>query len=237
MSYMYKEEIVSVRSSDYADNKYFKPSAILDFFQQIAEKHSTELGLCHKELAKKNILWVIVKNRYEILNEMVDLNQVIVKTWPKPKNKLYYDREYIIEDLNGNILVKGLTRWVLIDLSTRKILKNNEIDYNGEYYLENNFNNDFEKIDYANLTFNIIENYQVRKTDLDYNFHMNNTKYADIIYNNVSKNIIKLEISYNLEALKDDTINVFLAVNDNKSYLKGLVKEKDCFNAVIEMEK
>ena len=140
MAIMKKEMEFFIQTSavDISDN--IKPASVFDYFQDIAGLHAKELGVSYETIKKENLAWVILYETYEIINMPPYLENVVVKTWPKPKGRLEFEREYFMESIDGKTLIKGISNWVLIDLDTRMIARTDRVDYNGEYYDFTNYN-------------------------------------------------------------------------------------------------
>lgn len=65
MSSLTKEVTVTINDLDGYD--YLKPSSILDFAQLVASKHAESLGMGFEDFIKKDLIWVVVRNYFEII--------------------------------------------------------------------------------------------------------------------------------------------------------------------------
>ena len=54
---------------------YLKPSAILDFAQEIAGNHADELGVGFNEFIKNDLIWIIVRNKVQILKTVKQIKE------------------------------------------------------------------------------------------------------------------------------------------------------------------
>ena len=71
---------------------------------------------------------------YEVVSRLPKLGEeVIIRTWPKPRNRLEFEREYEMLDVDNNLLVKGISNWCLIDINKRMISKALDVSFIGEY--------------------------------------------------------------------------------------------------------
>jgi len=242
MSIMYKTINFNVRERDVNLNDNIRPATVLDYFQDIAGIHATELGLGFEPMLKLNLYWVILYVQYEKVGKIPSFGeQIKVNTWPKLQSKLEFEREYEIRDLNDNLLIKGISNWCVINSESRRLERANKVKFSGEYYDKSNFDTKCKRK--LNLTpSDIISeyDYKVHMTDLDHNLHLNNARYLDIVYNmmieNGKKEIKKCEIAYISEARLDDIIHVKYFKIDNKDCYQGFVNDELCFEAVLEME-
>ena len=86
----YQKELV-LQEKDFLNDE-LSPFSILNYFQDIAGIHADKIGLSHEELIKNDLVWVVLRNKYEII-KMPSINQkVILKTWPHQKGKIDFDR-------------------------------------------------------------------------------------------------------------------------------------------------
>ncbi len=239
MSVMQLEKEFFIHTSMVGKNDYIRPAAILDLFQDMASLHANQIGVGFDDIVKKNYFWIVSSIEFEQLRQFKSISYVKVKTWPKEKNRLEYIREFTISDLEGNLLVKGISTWVVIDIATRKLTRGDDIIFNGEYSNETNYPN-YRRRKIPLLNDNVIKewDYKVLATDLDHNGHMNNAKYADIIYNGLfdDRSVKNLHISFLHEALLNDNIHVSYYKNDsNTNYYIGKIDDKVCFEICMEV--
>lgn len=230
-----------IHASFVGDGDMIRPAAVLDLFQDEASLHAGQLGMGFKDMANKDLLWIV---NYQEINYIGRVpkhcEEVYVSTWPHERKRLDYIREYEIRDLDGNLLISGIASWFTISAVTRKLVKDDNVNFNGEYYDKTNYPN-FRRgrIDLSPKENSIRWDYRVCYTDLDHNGHMNNAKYLDVIYNKhigfeLGK-IDKISISFDHEIKYDDVINMVYFKNDNnESCYIGYVNDIKCFSVIIK---
>lgn len=242
MNVMKKKMDFFIHTKDVDHNDIIRPSAILDMFQDLAGIHAEELGVGYQYLKDQNYAWVVLYQRYEIKKLPPYLKQVTLTTWPKPKRRLEFEREYLLQDKNGIDLVQGISNWVIIDLTTRGLVRSDKIEFQGEYETFTNF---FEKCKRKlNLDPNKIEKYyeyEVTLEDIDHNGHMNNARYLNSIQNiffsiDSKKYMKEVEISYIKEARYKDRIRIgHYSVNEKDAFI-GFLDNEICFECLIGVE-
>ncbi len=229
-----------IPASFVGDSDLLRPSSILDLFQTEASIHADSLGLGYFDMLKKDLLWIVSYQEIDIVGELPKyVDEVIVSTWPHERKRLEYVREYDIRDLNGNLLVSGIASWFTINVNKRTLVKDNSVNFDGEYYDKTNYP-DFrrKKINLSPVGDTLKWDYQVVYTDLDHNGHMNNAKYLDIIYNkhldDLSK-IKKIIISFEHEIKLGEIVNMeYFKNEENDSCYIGSVNGNKCFEVVIK---
>lgn len=231
-----------VHTKDVNYNDIIKPSAILDMFQDLAGIHASQLGFGYDKLKEMNYAWVILYQRYEMKAFPPYLDFVHLTTWPKPKNRLEFEREYLLENKNGDVLVQGISNWVIIDLNTRGVVRADKIQFPGEYETFTNYPERCKRK--LNLEDSRIEGsfeYSVSMEDLDHNGHMNNARYINIIENMYypfgSRKYIKdVEIAYIKEAKLNDRLHIKYYHTLDKVAFLGYLGNELCFECLIGEE-
>lgn len=228
-------EILKLRTNDFDHSDTIKPSTLLDIFQDIAGVHAMQFGFGFKETVKKGYYWVLIRNYYEIFGKVEPLTDVRLETWPHKKGKVDFDREYVLYDSNDNVLVRGISKWILIDINTRRVARASSVSF-AEEESEANYYPDVLKLEIPSLeNFEKVFTYKVLKGDMDHNGHMNNSKYANIIYEVMDDiNMKSFMIEYIHEVCKDDIIELYEYKENNIIYYAGLSNGKKIFTAKIE---
>lgn len=236
MSIMYYERnyFVQTRDCDQYDN--LKPSTVLDYFSDIASYHADMIGVGFKPTYEMGCYWVVLFQEFEVVSDNIKPNdEIIISTWPSMHYKLEYERDFLVTDINKNVLIKGRSNWVLIDTEKRMIKRANP-NFNGKMYDVRNYEEKSKrKLDLSSSNYLMETNYIVKKTDLDHNFHMNNARYLDIVFNMVDFKMKKVEIAFIKEAKLEDNINVkyFKDEKNNHSFI-GYVDNLKCFECIIK---
>ena len=146
-----------------------------------------------------------------------------------------FQREYLLSDLAGNVLVKGSSLWIMMDWENRQFVSARDI-YDGpmDFSDEKNFAKakrlkDFETQD---------EPVRMRPayTDID----VNNTKYANFALNawvpDASDHIKTFQIDYRKEVRFGQDIDVFVKRENGTVLVKGSDAEGErMFSCLIEL--
>lgn len=230
-------QIYKLRQNDYSCYDKVTPYAILDLCQDVASKHVISFNLDYETMLNQNLLWVLCRMRYQLINPFPLYADVKVYTKPKEKGLVDFDREYLIVDAKdeNKIYVKAISKWVIIDKESRRIIPAKKISYN--LPIDGPFN--FKKIDKLK-DFDIDKDtnkyeYKIEFNDLDHNFHVNNIRYAYMISNALNNNddIIDYQIDYLHEIHKDEKVDIYYKKIDNIYYVKGIVNNTISFIANI----
>lgn len=212
--YMYKRITMPIQTKDVDINDYIRPSTVLDYFQDIAGIHANLLGLGADTMLDMGLLWIIIGERFDVVSRVPSYGEEItIVSWPKNQDKLFMEREYEIRDIHNELLITGISLWVLVNKDTHKLERADKAKFPGLYYENTNYNEVTKRK--LNLCPKDIINeydYKVCLTDYDHNKHLNNARYLDIIYNMYDKDYNLLfnscEIAFHHEALQNEIIHV-----------------------------
>ena len=92
-----------------------KLSALETILMECASFHSGEMGLGIESTDRQNITWVLSKMRFEIEKLPEVWDEILVETWPLvPNGKIAFDRDFLVFDKAGKIVVKATSRWWLV---------------------------------------------------------------------------------------------------------------------------
>src|SRR5699024_9617528 len=98
-------------------------SALIDIMLLTSEKQLHQADVDSTEMVENNGLgWVVVQYHLDIL-QMPTLGQKLkVTTQATSYHKYFFYRNFWVEDLDGNVLAKAQSAFVLIDIKERKIV-------------------------------------------------------------------------------------------------------------------
>ena len=239
MSEIKYEMNINFRTNDFDADDYITPTAILSLFQDIAGLHANHLNLGFKDCYNMGYYWVLVRNKFEIFKNPTPLTKGRLETWPHEKGRVDFNREYALYDEFGDIIARGLSKWVLIDIEKRRIARTDNITYGDGEYVSFNYYQDVEKVVLPDIKlFKHVASHTVLKRDLDHNKHMNNSKYTDIIFDVIPNDIKinKLNIEYIKEVKLNDIIDIYEYSDDLYIYHLGLSGENKIFASKIEKD-
>ena len=168
--------------NDHHSDRYgrLKPGSLLYFIQEVAGIHGASLGVDHETLAKKNLFWAILRTRVQITRLPQNGENITLKTWPMPATRVAYPRSVVAFDEAGNEIFRGISIWVLMDMTSRAMVLPGKSGVSlagsiqgGELAIPGSL---------VPRTMENMDSRAVRFTDLDVNGHMNNTKYFEWIW-------------------------------------------------------
>jgi len=220
---------------DYGDSDYYKKlklSSLFNYLQDIASLHSENLGIGINDIQKKHdVAWVMVRILVDVAR-MPNWNENIkVETWAIEPKRLEFERDFIVRDTEGNVLVRAISSWVIMNIEKREIRKTELIRIEYPPFVEERaINQRMGKLK-PNGQLEMVYKKLIGYSDIDINGHLNNSKYIDYITDCFSMErhgeyrVKSVQVSYISEALAGDTI-VFSKdisnLEDGSIYVEGV---------------
>lgn len=193
------ERVFTVRNYETDFLRRLKPSAILGYFQETASEHSSQLGLGFESLMERGYCWILSKMHLKIERLPKFGETVEVSTWPHRPNKAIYERSFSIRGESG-ILVRAYSRWCILRADSGRIVPCSVLEQPQLNYIEER-SVCFEdwSVPEARQKAEPQFSLRVANSEYDLNYHVNNIKYADYIFNCFS--VRELE-KYNLKSFR-----------------------------------
>jgi medium-chain acyl-[acyl-carrier-protein] hydrolase len=220
-----KDYKVDVALVDFRKN--VKLSALFLLFQDVAVLHASSLGLGMQDMQNKhNALWVLARMRLDVERYPSWGQGISLETWPNEPGRVEFTRNFLVKDAHGKILVRAISNWAIIDLSTRRLKKVDSVfPQELPFPQEKAIDTKLGRLR-ASGELSLVHKRVVGYSDIDVNGHLNNAKYVDFVTDCFSleehkKHEIKsIEINYSSEALPGDTIGLY---KDTSQLDQGIV--------------
>lgn len=239
---LYKEQICKLRLTDFNCHRQLRASAVLDLFQDLATEHSAQMGIGFDDLQEKGLFWVVVRQKLEFFPDAVykPHQEVRIRTWPHSASRLNILRDYSLSDLAGNMLAKGTSEWLLLDIETRSIASV-LANYHGstDFLPDRMFSGKLRKIKDFDAPEQPAAVIVPQFSDIDFNLHVNNARYIDYAQNiappTQDKPLRTLQIDYRKEILPHHPVSIFALEDERGAHVKGMNAEGEVhFNCLME---
>ena len=172
------EEHIEVHSYDVDVTKRLTLECLLKYFQESAWNHAEHLGFGYSRLLSKNQIWVLSRMMV-VADSYPEWGQsVVVRTWPCGSMSQLALRDFEMLDSNGCKLLGATSGWLVLDLKSRRPQRIEPIlgsmrtftGYRAVGAEAAKLSPGAESTPLAVL--------DVKYSDLDLNYHVNNTTYA-----------------------------------------------------------
>ena len=108
-------------------NFNLKPSAFMDFAQDMAYYAAGKFNFGYEDLQQQGDAWVLSRMHIKFVATPKWRSQVKMSTWHKGLSGLYFLRDFILTDQNGEPMILATSSWVVIDRDTRRLVRSDEL--------------------------------------------------------------------------------------------------------------
>ena len=219
-------------------NQNMRPTALLDLMQEAANTNASALGFGYDEMIDSNIAWVLSRIHVKFIDTPKWRQEVNLKTWHKGVARLFYLRDFILSDKEDNTMALATTSWLIIDLNTRRLVRNNDLALcdTPTHAIETPADKVVVPVD---IEPELVRKHPVTWSEIDTNGHVNNVKYVVWAIDAIKPEDIKerplkeLLINYDAEVMPGDTVMISRVRQESEEgvvyYITGKVADKQNF--------
>lgn len=224
----------TISNNDVDKDFKLKISAIFRYFQDIALLATEDLGVDSISLSKRNIDWVITRMSVEVRRLPACDEEVTVHTYPGKDMAMLYPRYFFITDAKGEVIIRSASIWALIDNISRKVIVDRDVisKLPGE-----NADDQLPLPEKLTLPEGIrfVEKRTIHYSDLDFNSHMNNVRYVELLMDvhdsmfYETHRLSSLTLNYMKEIKEKEAVEIFtdasnpetivVKTNDNVAFM------------------
>lgn len=223
---------------------HLKPASFMNYAQEAAGQHAIILGFGYDELIKTNTAWILSRMHIKFLDTPKWRDQVTLTTWHKGLNRLFYLRDFIMTDAQGNAIIKATTSWLVLNLETRRLVRDPELMDEGTVNAEHVLETPADKVQMPkDIVPEMVMEHVVSYSDVDANAHANNAMYMQwamdaVEYEMTSAHQVKeLTINFNHETKAGDLVKIYRAVVEKEDgihvFVEGKVEDISSFTVEL----
>lgn len=223
---------------------HLKPASFMNYAQEAAGQHAIILGFGYDELIKTNTAWILSRMHIKFLDTPKWRDQVTLTTWHKGLNRLFYLRDFIMTDSQDNAIIKATTSWLVLNLETRRLVRDPELMDEGTVNAEHVLETPADKVQMPkDIVPEMVMEHVVSYSDVDANAHANNAMYMQwamdaVEYSMTSAHQVKeLTINFNHETKAGDLVKIYRAVVEKEDgvhvFVEGKVEETSSFTVEL----
>ena len=221
-----------------------KPASFMNLAQEAAGQHAVHLGFGYDDLIKTDTAWILSRMHIQFVDTPKWRDEVMLTTWHKGLNRLFYLRDFILTDAEGNPQVKATTSWLVLNLETRRLVRDPELMEDGTVNHENVIETPADKVQMPKDVEPVLAlEHVVAYSDVDMNAHANNAMYMQWAMDAVeyelasSRPVKELTINFNHETKAGDKVMIYRAVVEKEDgihvFVEGKVEETSSFTVEL----
>lgn len=210
-----------------------KPTSFMNMAQEAAGRHAVYLGFGYDDLIKNNTAWILSRVHVEFPDTPKWREEITLNTWHKGLNRLFFLRDFVLTDNDGKERVKATTSWLVLNLETRRLVRDPKLLEEGTVCNENALETPADKVQMPkDLEPELVRTHLVSYSDIDTNGHTNNAMYMQWSMNAVgyditsSRPVKEFTINFNHETKAGDEVEIYRAAVEREDGLHVFVEGK-----------
>ena len=228
MKFTYK---IKTNWHDTDANRCVRPSKILEYMQEAANRQCESSGLPLEWMRdEKGLAFILGALSLNIYKPLRAYEEVDVHTWCKEAKSYIFNRYFDITR-DGELIAEATSTWVLIDINNKTMVRASSYDFfDGCFFYDEPV--DSEKLlPKARIAKDAplfeVGCRKISYSDIDYNMHMNNTRYPDMICDylcemtdkDTAYTVSQMSLSY----LKESSLGATLTVTRSNPDENGII--------------
>ena len=221
-----------------------KPASFMNLAQEAAGNHAVYLGFGYDDLIVSNTAWILSRVHVEFIDTPKWREDITLTTWHKGLNRLFFLRDFVLTDRNGRERVKATTSWLVLDLATRRLVRDPKLMEEGTVCTDNAIETPADKVHMPKDVESVhVMDHTVAYSDVDMNGHANNAMYMQWAMDAVdydiasSRGVREFTINFNHEIKPGSIVSLFKTRVEDGEYLhvfvEGKVEDQSAFTVEI----
>ena len=228
---------------DTDSNRVLRASRILMYFQETANIQCAEFGMPLDQLRdREGVGFILSQLSMKVLKPVTAYKKIEVSTWCKEAKGFAFLRFFEMR-VDGELVARATSTWALVDINSKTLVRADRLD-------NNNFPYD-DPIDVSLLPprarigkgegLERVGERTIFYSDIDYNMHMNNTNYPDMLCDFLpdmqGKFVSEISLSYLKEAPLGATLTVNRGLREDGFFEFRTINSagETCLEAIIKL--
>lgn len=222
-------------------NRQVRPSALVTYLQETANEHLIHIGISLDELRDRfGLAFILGSISVRSYEPLFSGDAIEVETWTCGERGFRHNRCFRVLR-GGKTVAEATSQWALINLKDGSLVKVEDMPYHIEPEAPISLPDVPARLKMPPVSkMEEVGTRRIVYSDIDYNDHMNNTRYPDMICDFLpemrDKRMTGLVLSYRKEAVFAHTLRVFRQKTED-GYLVCTVDEEGsiCTEAFVKL--
>lgn len=217
-----------------------KPASFMNYAQEAAGNHAVYLGFGYDDLIASNTAWILSRVHVEFPDAPRWRDEITLTTWHKGLNRLFFLRDFVLTDNEGREKVKATTSWLVLNLETRRLVRDPKLMEEGTVCTENVIETPADKVQMPkDAEAEHVMDHVVAYSDVDMNAHANNAMYMQWAMDAVdyaiasARPVKEFTINFNHETKAADVVAIYKARVEKEDglhvFVEGKVADQSAF--------
>jgi acyl-ACP thioesterase len=219
---------------------HLKPASFMNYAQEAAGNHAVYLGFGYDVLIASNTAWILSRVHVEFPDAPRWRDEITLTTWHKGLNRLFFLRDFVLTDNEGRERVKATTSWLVLNLETRRLVRDPKLMEDGTVCTENVIETPADKVQMPkDVEAEHVMDHVVAYSDVDMNAHANNAMYMQWAMDAVdyaiasARPVKEFTINFNHETKAADVVAIYKARIEKEDglhvFVEGKVADQSAF--------
>ena len=231
---------MTVPTYDTGANGLLRVSSLLRWQQEAGERHTRLYALDWDALAAQGVAFVLVRGCGEIYRLPRHGEQVTLQTWSVRIQGVQFLRGYRLLDAVGNVLTESMASFALVDIHTHRLCRPTVVDMSALPTAVQETACPLPPALKEIPPLTEVGEWTVRDSAVDFNRHLNNTVYGDILCDFLPAAVRehtprRYALQYVTEAREGDTLTLYYGADKTAHYVEARVGHARCFVGRIEV--
>lgn len=200
-----------------------RPTPILTYFEETSNLHMIAVGQpLDKIRDDAGLGFILSRLTMRFYKPLEAYKNVKVETWTSEGRAFSTLRSFRLRD-GDDVIAEALSLWALVDINEHKPVKIASYDFGFEHEPPVEIDAPARVAFPKDLELEKVGERKIFFSDCDYNMHMNNTRYPDMICDFLpdigKKHLTALTLSFVHEASMGHTLSVYRAKKDENTYI------------------
>lgn len=239
------KEIAMVYSTTYETrwhdtdaNRVLRPGAILTYFEETADRHIRSVGKSLDDMRDEDKVGFILSRMTMVFYRPVSADVMLtVETWTSEGRGFSTERSFRAK-VGEEIVAEATSMWALMDVEARRPVKIENAPFEFHHEPPLTLDAPVRVAIPRDLPLAAVGERRIAYSDIDYNMHMNNTRYPDMLCDFMpdmaGKRMSRVTMSFVREAALGHTLTVLRGERDGRMYFRTADGDVTCLEAEAE---
>ena len=223
-------------------NRAVRPTPILTYFEETSNLHMIAVGEpLDKIRDKAGLGFILSRLTMKFYKPLEAYKNIKVETWTSEGRAFSTIRSFRLLD-GDSVVAEAYTLWALVDINERKPVKISSYDFGFSHEPPVEVDAPSRVAFPKDITLEKVGERKIFYSDCDYNMHMNNTRYPDMLCDFLpspeNMKVSSMTLSFVREAAMGHTLSVYRANKDENTYIFRTADEEGntCLEAEVTVE-
>jgi len=219
--------------------RVLRPGAMLTYFEETADLHVRSVGKSLDDMRDENCLGFILARMTIVFHRPVAADvRLAVQTWTSEGRGFSTERNFRALD-GDEVVAEATSMWALVDVNSRRPVKIANAPFEFQHEPSLVIDAPVRVSIPRDMVLERVGERRIAYSDIDYNLHMNNTRYPDMLCDFMpdmnGKRMSRVTMSFLGEAALGHTLTVLRGEQDGIYYFRTVDGDRVCLEAEVEV--